>query len=125
LFSWAIILGNDMANNKGIINEKPETARSYRTSIIDDNAVISLNIKWMVQILVLCSMLVYGYYNILNRIEKLENGFDQSSKQIEELVNKHIQEEKIKYNKLEQELQWYEKQLNLNPLSWKKKRGKK
>ena len=107
------------------VNEKPKMARSYRTSIIDDNAVISLNLKWMFQIIALCAMLVYGYYNILNRIEKLEKGFENSNKQIEELVRKHIQEEKIKYERLEKELQWYQKELNLNPLSWKKKRGKK
>lgn len=114
-----------MANDKGVINGKPETARSYRGSVIDDNMVLSFNIKWLGQIAVLVGGLVYGYWNIVNRIEKLETGYQESSEQIEELVSKHIEEEKIKYDKLEKELLWYQKELNLNPLSWKKKRGKK
>ena len=101
-------------------NAKPDTARSYRTSIIDDNAVISLNIKWLGQIIVFAGMLVYGYWNILNRIEKLETGMDQSDGQIEELVSKHIQDEQIRYEKMEEELKWYQK--NINPLSWKRKK---
>ena len=110
--------------NAGLENGKPNTARSYRTSIIDDNAIISLNIKWMVQILVLCAMLVYGYYNILNRIQILENGMEESDKQIQALVSKHIEEEKDRFAKMEEEIKWYQK--NINPLSWKKKKkGKK
>ena len=119
------ILGKGMANNKGVIDGKPETARSYRGSVIDDNMVLSFNIKWLGQIAVLVGGLVYGYWNVIDRIERLETGYLESSEQIEELVSKHIEEEKIKYDKLEKELLWYQKELNLNPLSWKKKRGKK
>ena len=119
------ILGNGMANNKGVIDGKPETARSYRGAVIDDNMVLSFNIKWLGQIAVLVGGLVYGYWNVIDRIERLETGYLESSEQIEELVSKHIEEEKIKYDKLEKELLWYQKELNLNPLSWKKKRGKK
>ena len=122
---WFFILGDGMAHDKGTIDGKPKTARSYRGAVVDDNMVLSFNIRWLGQIAVLLGGLVYGYWNIIDRIEKLETGYQQSSEQIEELVNKHIQEEKIKYSKLEQELQWYQKELNLNPLSWKKKRGKK
>ena len=125
LYPGVFILGNGMANDKGIMNEKPTTARSYKGAVVDDNMVLSFNIKWLGQIAVLIGGLVYGYWNIVDRIEKLENGFQSSNEKIEELVNKHIEEEKIKYDKLEAELTWYQKELNLNPLSWKKKRGKK
>ena len=107
------------------MSDKPTTARSYRTSTIDDNAIISLNIKWLGQILFLCGALVYGYWSILNRIEKLEIGMAESDEQIQTLVKKHIEEEQVRFNKMEQEIQWYQKEFNLNPLSWKKKRGKK
>ena len=107
------------------INEKPKPARSYRGAVVDDNMVLSFNIKWVVQITALIGGIIYGYWNIIDRIETLEAGYKQSGEQIQELVNKHIQEEKIKYDRLEQELQWYQKELNLNPLSWRKKRGKK
>ena len=105
-------------------NGNASTARSYRATVLDDNFSIQLNIKWLGQILVLCGMLVYGYWNIVSRIEALEVGMESSDTQIEELVSKHIADEQIRYQKMEQELQWYQKELNLNPLSWRKKKRK-
>ena len=111
-----------MANKH--INGKPSTARSYRGTLVDDNMVFSFNIKWLGQILVLCGMLVYGFWNIIARIEALEEGMATSTAQIGELVDRHIEEEQIRYAKMEKELQWYQKELNLNPLSWRKKKKK-
>ena len=43
--------------------------------------------------------------------------------QIEELISKHIIEENAKMAELEEQLKWYQKELNLNPLSkWRKKK---
>ena len=103
---------------------KPPTARSYRGTLIDDNMVFSFNIKWLGQIIVLAGMLVYGYWNIISRIETLENGMAESNTQIAELVSKHIADEQVRYKKMEQEIEWYKKELNLNPLSWRKKKKK-
>jgi len=111
-----------MANNS--INDKPPTARSFRGTLVDDNMVFSFRIKWLGQILVLCGMLVYGYWNIVARIEALEEGMVASTAQIAELVDRHIEDEQIRYAKMEEELQWYQKELNLNPLSWRKKKKK-
>jgi hypothetical protein len=111
-----------MANED--INGKPSTARSYRTAIVDDNFSVQLNIKWLGQILVLVGMLVYGYWNLISRIETLEYGMATSDTQIAELVSKHIEDEQIRYAKMEQEIEWYKKELNLNPLSWRKKKKK-
>ena len=111
-----------MANKH--INGKPNTARSYRGTLVDDNMVFSFNIKWLGQILVLCGMLVYGFWNIIARIESLEEGMDTSTAQIAELVDRHIIDEQQRYAKMEEELQWYQKELNLNPLSWRKKKKK-
>jgi len=111
-----------MADNS--INDKPPTARSYRGTLVDDNMVFSFNIKWLGQILVLCGMLVYGFWNIIARIEALEDGMAASTTQIGELVDRHIEDEQIRYKKMEEELQWYQKELNLNPLSWRKKKKK-
>jgi len=107
-----------------IVNGKPNTARSYRTAIVDDNFSVQLNIKWLGQILVLCGMLVYGYWNLIARIETLEKGMDTSNSQIEELVSKHIKDEQIRYAKMEEELKWYQKTIDMNPLSILKKRKK-
>jgi hypothetical protein len=37
---------------------KPDTARSYRTTILDDNAIVSINLKWLAQGLVLVALVI-------------------------------------------------------------------
>ena len=74
------------------MSDKPQTARSYRGSIIDDNAVISLNIKWLGQILLLVSGIVYGYWRIEARLGALEDKVSLSvthGSQVMEYLRKH------------------------------------
>ena len=105
--------------------DKPKTARSYRGTVVDDNAVISINIKWLGQMLVLIASLVYGYYRIETRIANLERGIGVANEEIENLVSKHIADEEVKIAKMQEQLEWYETELNLNPLSWGKKKKKR
>ena len=110
----------------GDLNEKPNTARSYRATVLDDNAIISINIKWLAQIGVLIGMLVYGYWQIETRIRQLEDSVLTQTEQIGSLLDKHIVEERIERQELAEKVAFYEKEFNINPLSWgKKKRGKK
>jgi uncharacterized coiled-coil protein SlyX len=104
---------------------KPKTARSYRGTILSDNAIISINIKWAFQVLTLVAGLVYSYLQIENRIAELERRVELSDTEIENLVNKHIAEEEVKIAQMEEQLDWYQKELNLNPLSWGKKKRKR
>jgi len=106
------------------VNEKPKTARSYRGSVVDDNAIISINIKWLIQMCILIAGLVYSYYQVISRIDNLERRVSEADATITELVEKHITEENNRYAQMEKQLQWYEKELNLNPLSWRKKKKK-
>ena len=92
----------------GSLSEKHETARSYRTAIIDDNAVVSLNLKWLGQIIILVGMLVYGYWRIETRIRDLESNFEEANIKIQELVEKHIVDEQARYEEMEEELKWYQ-----------------
>ena len=52
-----------------------------------------------------------------------------TTEQLQELVEKHIIEDEKKFADLEKQNEelnkWYEKEMNLNPLSWRKKKGKK
>ena len=107
------------------MSEKPDTARSYRTTILDDNAIVSINLKWLGQIAVLIGMLVYGYWQIETRITKLEDNVFIANEQIENLLNKHILEERIEREELAEKVAFYEKEFNINPLSWGKKKKKK
>ena len=94
------------------MSEKPNTARSYRTTILDDNAIVSINLKWLGQICVLVGCLVYGYWQIEMRIQRLETNFEEANKTITELVEKHIVEEQQRYEEMEEELKWYQKLTN-------------
>ena len=104
---------------------KPDTARSYRGALVDDNAIISINIKWLLQSAVVIAGLVYSYYSVIQRITELEKGMLDANNTITELVEKHIVEEQKRFAELEEELQWYQKEVNLNPLSWKKRKKNK
>ena len=108
------------------MGEKPNTARSYRTAILDDNAIVSINLKWLGQICVLIGILVYGYWQIETRIKSLEDSIVVANEQIGDLLSKHIMEERAERQELADKVAFYEKEFNINPLSWgKKKRGKK
>jgi len=106
-------------------NYNPQTARSYKTGLVDDNLSIHLNIKWLLQICMAVSGVVYGYIQITNRIGYLERRMELADTNIEELVEKHIEQEEIKITKMQEQLEWYETELNLNPLSWGKKKKKR
>ena len=112
-------------SKKEVSDAKPKTARSYRGTVVSDNAIISINIKWALQALALVAGLVYSYLQIENRIGELERRVELADTNIEELVSKHIAEEEVKIAQMQEQLEWYEKELNLNPLSWGKKRKKR
>ena len=104
---------------------KPKTAMSYRATVVGDNTVVSINLKWAGQVLVLVAGLVYSYLQVENRIKELERRVELADTEIEELVSKHIAEEEVKIALMEEQLDWYQKELNLNPLSWGKKKRKR
>tara|TARA_B100001250_G_scaffold411835_1_gene441453 strand:+ start:1258 stop:1584 length:327 start_codon:yes stop_codon:yes gene_type:complete len=104
---------------------KEDTARSYKGTVIGDNMVVSLNLKWLIQIISLVGMLVYSYYRIEMRIIELEDKFTEADTNIEDLLSKHEVIESAKRKELEEQLKFYEKEFNINPLSWGKKKRKK
>jgi len=104
---------------------KPKTARSYRGTILNDNAIVSINLKWAFQVLALVAGLVYSYLQIENRIGELERRVELADTSIEDLVSKHIEEEDKKITQMQEQLEWYQQELNLNPLSWGKKKRKR
>ena len=83
------------------MSEKPNTARSYRATVLDDNAIVSINLKWIGQIAVLIGMLVYGYWQIESRIRKLEDMVTNADEQIGSLLDKHIVEERVERQELQ------------------------
>ncbi len=84
---------------------------------LDDNLNVSINIKWLIQIVIATGGLVYGYLMIEQRILRLETSMEQHQEDITSLIAKHTAEEEAKMLQLQEQLKWYEKELNLNPFS--------
>lgn len=98
------------------VQNKPKTARSYRGQLLDDNYVLSLNLKWAFQGICVIIGLVFGYTKIENRLTKLEEMSTAYEERLEMLEEKHQAE-------IDQVMKWYE-EISINPLTGFKKRKK-
>ena len=106
-------------------------ARSYKGEVIGDSMAITINFKWLIQIICLVSVVTFSFWKIEGRIQELERNMVLALEEIElHEAERKIAEEKHKMA-LEQQLQeqtvWIEKELgiNLNPFSWGKRQKKK
>ena len=106
------------------MSDEVQTARSYRGSVVDDNAVVSINLKWLGQLFILVGILVYGYWRMENRLGELEGNMVLADRQIGNLLDKHMVEQQQQQAELEEKLKFYEKEFNINPLSWGKRKKK-
>ena len=61
---------------------------------------------------------------MVTRITNLEQEVAEADAQIQELVEKHILEEEVRFTEMEKQLKFYEKEFNINPLSWGRKKKK-
>jgi len=66
--------------------------------------------------------LVLGYIEFTKEMDLLRMEMDDANTQIEELVKKHIKAEDRRFEDMKEEIKWYQKNLSINPLSWKKKK---
>jgi DNA topoisomerase IA len=66
----------------------------------------------------------YLYAEFENRLDKIEQDRLEDRAQIEELVQKHERESEQRFEAMEEQVKWYQKELgfNLNPFSRKKKK---
>ena len=104
--------------------DKKDGARSYRGSVIGDSMNLTINIKWLLQIFALIGVIVYGWYQLESRIQELERNMVVALEEIElhEAERKHAEEAHVA--QMEERMLWYESELNLNPFSLGKKKGK-
>tara|TARA_S200002703_G_C3796170_1_gene245809 strand:- start:2222 stop:2509 length:288 start_codon:yes stop_codon:yes gene_type:complete len=79
---------------------KPKTARSYRGALVSDNAIISINIKWLGQMLILVAGLVYSYTEITQSIADNERRVIDLEERVDELKSIHNAE-------IEEIQKWY------------------
>ena len=77
-----------------------QTARSYKGAILDDNAIISINLRWLFQVFVLVAGLVYSYTEITQSIADNERRVIDLDERVDELKSIHNAE-------IEEIQKWY------------------
>ena len=98
--------------------------------MINDNLSFNINIKWLIQIICLVSIVTFGFWKIEGRIQDLERNMIVAMEEIELHDQERKEAEANHIQQLEQQMQvereWFEKEfgINFNPLSWGKKRKK-
>ena len=91
-------------------------ARSYKSEVIGDSFAITLNFKWLLQIIAATAIVVFGWYQLETRIQTLERNMVLAMEEIE----LHDQERKLAEKEHIEDMESLLKtELNINPLSWK------
>ena len=91
-------------------------ARSYKSEVIGDSFAITLNFKWLLQIIAATAIIVFGWYQLETRIQTLERNMVLAMEEIElhDIERKLAEKEHI-----EDMESLLKTELNINPLSWK------
>ena len=108
------------------------------------NVGIQLPFGWDIMLVIVgaASGAIWYYANFENMVNALEDKMEEASNKIEELVEKHIIDEElmekhieeddkryeqaqVDMDQMQEEIKWYQKNLSINPLSWKKKNKNK
>ena len=110
-------------------DDKKGGARSWKSEVINDSFSVTLNFKWLLQIIAGTAIVVYFFWRMESRIVDLERSMGTATEQVESLneerrlaEEKHIRDLEAQ---MQQQAEWYEQELgiNFNPFSWGK--GKK
>ena len=107
--------------------DKNDGARSYRGEVINDSFSLTINFKWLLQIIAAVAVVTFSFWKIEGRIQELERNMAVAMQEIE----LHEQERQIAEEKhiqqleaqMQQQTEWFEQELgiNFNPFSWGKK----
>ena len=92
--------------------------------IIGDSMSITINFRWLLQIIVGTAMLVYAFWQIEGRIQALERDMKLAMDNIEIHAEEMKKAEQKHMTEMEERMLWYETELNLNPFSWGKSKKK-
>ena len=93
-------------------------ARSYKSEVIGDSMAITINFKWLLQIIAATAIVVYAFWQLESRIQELERNMQLALDEIElHEEERKVAEEKHKIE-MEEELSLLKTELNINPLSW-------
>ena len=108
--------------------DKKDGARSYKGEVVGDSMAITINFKWLLQIMAGTAVVVYFFWRMESRILDLERNMIVALEEIELHETERQIAEENHIQALEDQMQnqkvWIEKELgiNLNPFSWGKKK---
>ena len=105
------------------MSDKKNGARIYKSEVIGgDSFAVTINFKWLLQIIAATAIVVFAFWKIEARIQALERQMILSMEEIE----LHNQERKVAeqthIREMQEQMDWYQQELNLNPFSWGKKK---
>ena len=90
-------------------------ARSYKSEVIGDSMAITINFKWLIQIVIFVAVVTFSFWKIESRIQELERNMVLALEEIE----LHDQERQAAEEQHIQDMESLLKtELNINPLSW-------
>ena len=106
--------------------DKKDGARSFKSEVIGgDSFSVTLNFKWLLQIIAATAIVVYSFWKLEARIQELERNMVVALEEIELHDQERQAAETAHIQSMQEQMDWYQTELNLNPFSWgKKQKGK-
>ena len=92
--------------------------------IIGDSMSITINFKWLLQLIAATAIVVYAFWKIEGRIQALERNMELALEEMELHEQERITSQSKHVADMEERMKWYESELNLNPFSWGKRKAK-
>ena len=103
--------------------DKKDGARSFKSEVIGgDSFSVTLNFKWLLQIIAATAIVVYSFWKLEARIQELERNMELALQEIELHDQERQAAEQDHIQSMQEQMDWYQTELNLNPFSWGKKK---
>ena len=102
--------------------DKNDGARSYRGEVINDSFSLTINFKWLLQIIAAVAVVTFSFWKIEGRIQELERNMVVALEEIELHDQERKAAEQAHIASMQEQMDWYQQELNLNPFSWGKKK---
>ena len=103
-------------------SEENGGARSYRGEVLGDSYSLTINFKWLLQIIALVAVVTFSFWKIEGRIQELERNMVVALEEIELHDQERQAAEQAHIREMQEQMDWYQTELNLNPFSWGKKK---
>ena len=92
-------------------------ARSFKSEVIGgDSFSVTLNFKWLLQIIAATAIVVYSFWRLEGRIQELERNMVLA---MEEIELHDIERQAAEEQHIQDMESLLKTELNINPLSWK------